>query len=127
MFFVLFFITYLLFIHITFQSQPPSSSSPRPALTNTLTPLPTPVLREGEAPLWYHFTLGHRVPAGLSTSSPTKAQTGGPGRGRGSNGRQQNQRQPQFQLLRDTNEDKVGHLLQIWGHGARPSSYMLFG
>jgi hypothetical protein len=36
-------------------------------------PFVTILLREWEAPLGYHPTLGHQVTAGLSASSPTKA------------------------------------------------------
>lgn len=54
----------------------------------------TLLLREWEASLGYHPTLGHEVTAGLSTSSPTEAQPGTPFRGRGSKGRQQSQLQP---------------------------------
>lgn len=47
-----------------------------------ITPAPLPpslLLKEGEAPIGYHTTLGHLVPAGLSISSPTEAQAGSPG------------------------------------------------
>ena len=53
-------------------------------------PLSTPHRRAG--PLVYHPSMGHQVEAG-STSSPTEVQPDSPGRGRGSNGRRQNQRQ----------------------------------
>ena len=93
--------------------------SPHSLLSSQSCPYKSPplpillLLREGEGPLGYHLTLGHLVLARLSNSSPTEAQPGSPGRGRGSNGRQASQRQPLFQLLDDSHEDQAVHLFQI--------------
>ena len=60
-------------IHFTFQSQPPPSSPPSPALTSP-SPLTPPLLfREKEAPFGEHSILGHLIPAGLGASSPAEA------------------------------------------------------
>lgn len=68
---------------------------PQPHCYKFLPLLPPPLLlREVEAPLGYHPTLGHLVAVGLSISSSIEAQLGSPGRGAGSNGRQWSQRQP---------------------------------
>ena len=45
-------------------------------------PLTPPFHREEESPLEYHLTLEQPVTVHLSTSSPTEAQPGSPGRGR---------------------------------------------
>lgn len=68
-----FFKKIFIYSFFTFQWQP------------SLSPLPS--LREGDAPLRYHPTLGHPGPKGLNTYSPTEAQQGSPVKGRGSNGR----------------------------------------
>lgn len=61
----------LFFIHITPQLQPLLPIFP----LQIPLPLPTSLLlRERKTPLGYHPSLRHRVPAGLSTSSPTEAQ-----------------------------------------------------
>ena len=59
------------------QSQPPPSSPPSPTLRN---PSPHHPLfsSEKESPLGCYPTLGHLVPAGLGTFSPTEAQLGSP-------------------------------------------------
>jgi hypothetical protein len=80
------------FIHVTSQSQLPLPPLlPVPPLQIPLPLLPSLLLREGEASLGYHPTVGHGVSAVLSTSSSTEAQRGSPSRRRGSNGRQQSQ------------------------------------
>lgn len=64
----------LLFLHNFLFILHPNHS---PLLPVLLSQIPSPVtpflLREGEAPLGYHPTLGCLVPAGLSNSSPTEA------------------------------------------------------
>lgn len=66
-----------------------------PPLLSALPCIPSPLLlKEGEAPLGYHTTLGNLISEGLSTSSPTEFQSGSSGRGRESNSRQQSQKQP---------------------------------
>lgn len=71
-----------------------------------LPPLPSPLLlRKGEVPLGIHPILGLLVPERLNTSFPTEARLGSPRRGKGSNGRQQSQRQTPLQLLGDTHDD----------------------
>ena len=81
------------------QSQPPPSSPPSPTLRN---PSPHHPLFSSEkgSPLECYPTLGHLVPAGLGTFSPTEAQPGSPsgggggdgGGGRGSSGRERRPR-----------------------------------
>ena len=89
--FLFFSIIYLFTLHskCTLPSSPLS-----PTLNKSLSPLPLPLLlKEGEASHGDHSTLEHLVSSGLGTSSPTEAQPGSPFKGRGSNGRQQSQRQ----------------------------------
>ena len=59
----------------------------------------------------YYPDLGHQFTAGLSVSSSTEAQPGSPDREIGSSGRQQSH--ALLQLLGDSHEDQVAHLLQI--------------
>ena len=108
-----FFFSPNIFFKFTLQSDyiPPFPSSTSLQTSPFITPLPSPQRRG--APPGYHPALGHLVPAGLGTSSPTEAQPGSPGRGRGSNGRQQSQRQPLLQLLGDPHEDQAAHLLHM--------------
>lgn len=77
-------------------------------------------------PLGCNPALTHPVVAGLSASSPTEAQPGSPVWGKGSHGRQQNQRQPQIRLLGEPHEDQAAHLLQMC-RGPRSSPCTLFG
>jgi hypothetical protein len=63
-------------------------SSPfTPALANPSPITLFPSLQDEDAPFGYHPILGHLVPAGLSTSSPTEAKPGGAGSKKGPNGR----------------------------------------
>ena len=71
-------------------------------------------------------TLGYLVPAGLGTFSSTEAQPDSPGRRKGSNSRQQSQRQPPLKLLGNSQEDQTAHLLQKC-RGPRSNPSMLFG
>ena len=66
------------------------------------------------SPFGHHPTLGHLVPAGLSTSSPTESQ---PGRGRGSNGREQSQRQHLLHLLGTHMKTKLHTCICVGGLG----------
>jgi Holliday junction resolvasome RuvABC endonuclease subunit len=63
----------------------------------------------------YQYSLVHQVAAGQNTSAPTKAKQAVAGRGKGSKGRQQSQRQLHLQLLGDPHEDQAAELLQICG------------
>ena len=109
-----------IYIHITSQSKPLPPLLPVLPFQIPLHIIPPILLKDSEAPLGYHSTLGHLVPARLSISSPTEAQAG---RGRGSNDRQQNQRQPLFQLSGDPHEDQAAH---GGSGGTRSSLCMLY-
>jgi hypothetical protein len=76
-------------------------------------PLTPPFHREEESPLEYHLTLEQPVTVHLSTSSPTEAQPGSPVRRKGSNVRQQSQKQPVFEFLKDSHEDQAANLLKM--------------
>ena len=124
------FLTIYLFVHFPFLSRPPCCFfPPNPTLTSPSTITLSPFPQRRGSPLGYHPTLAHPVIVGLSTSSPTRAQPDSPVRGKGSNGRQQSQRQPPLQLLGDPHEDQAEYLLQTcvlgWGEG-RYNPCMLF-
>ena len=68
------------------------------------------IFTEGKAPT-RESPLGHQFTAGLLAFSPIEAILGSPDRGRGSSGRQQSQRQSLLQLLGESHEDQVEHLL----------------
>lgn len=112
-----------MFVCLSWSQFPPSR--PSPTLTDPFLHYPYPFsLENGKPLLGYLPTLGYPVTVGLGISSPITAQQGSPVRRRGSNGRQQNQRQHPLQLLRDPHEDQAAHLLQMWPR-SRPG--MLFG
>jgi hypothetical protein len=109
-------VTYF-FIHFISQSQPLQ-------ILSSIIPSLSPQRRE--SPPEYHLILRHRVPAGLSSSSPTEAQPGSPAREMESSGRPESQRQPPLQLLGNLHEDQATYLLQVC-KGPRSSLCMLFG
>ena len=76
--------------------------SHRPLLSSL--PSPTPA---NPSPFVHYPILGYQVPARQGTSFPAETQPGSPYRGRGSNGRQQSQKQPQLQLLGDHIKTKL--------------------
>jgi hypothetical protein len=115
------------FIHITTPLQFPSILSshshpckPHPPLLLLI------LLRKEETFFGYNTTLGHLVPAGLSTSSSTEAQPGSPGRGRGSNSREQRQETAPAPMSGDPYEEQATHLRQTCV-GPRSSPCMFFG
>jgi hypothetical protein len=78
---------------------------------------PSLFIKEMEAPHptpGYRPTLGHLVPVGLSTSSPTETWPSCPVRIMESNDRQQSQRKYPLQVLGDLHGDQAAHLLQMY-------------
>lgn len=69
---------YSLYITITVST----SFHPSPTLTNSSPIVPSSSEKKGNTP-WTPSYLGHLVPAGLDTSSPTEDQLGSPGRRKG--------------------------------------------
>jgi hypothetical protein len=125
-----------LFTHFTSPSQPllfPVSPSHCPS-----PPQPLTFTSEKGHTHTHTHTHTHQIPTypgtsnhsrRLGTSSLTEARQGSPVRGTGSTGRQQSQIKSRFQMLKDSHEDRVAHLLHymfVWGW--RGSSLcMLFG
>lgn len=111
-----------LFVHFTFQLQSPPSFLPQSCPYKYPPTNPSSHSSQRRQNL-----LGHHP--GKSSSSRTSHilfHWGSPGRGRGSNGRHQSQRQPPLQLLGDTHEDQTAHLLHMY-KGCRSSLCMVFG
>ena len=123
-----FFPIIIAFVYIISQSRPSSFSPPSTALVNLSPHYLLPFSSEkGRLPLRDHPTLEHLVPAGLSISSSAEVQTGSQGRGRGSKGRQQSQRQSLLQFLGDSHEDQAAHLYKCWGGLGSAPAYSLVG
>jgi len=60
-----------------------------------------------QSPVEYHPNMGHPVATELSAFLPIEEQLSSSARGKGSNGRQQSQRQSLFQLLGSPHEDQA--------------------
>lgn len=111
------------------------------ALTPSFHPIPTLMSssthcfltfssEKGKPSLGYYTTRGHLVPAGLRPYSLTETQTDSPGRRRGSNSKQQSQRQtpPLLPLLENLEEDQAVHLLQMCtGSSSAPACSLVCG
>jgi hypothetical protein len=110
-------------IHFTSWLQSPSGST----LTNP-SPYyfsPFSFVKWKEAPLWVPLFPGITSPSRTRDIFSCWAQRGSPTKQRGSNGRQQSQRQPLLQLLGDAKEAQAAHLPQMcWG--PKPSPCMHF-
>ena len=102
---------------MTYQSRPPLFSLLPVTLSQIYPPLPHS--------LGYHPILGQQVEVELISFSTTEAWPVSPARRRGSNGKQQSQREPLLQLLEDPHEDQAVYLLQMCRR-PRSNTCMLF-
>ena len=89
-------------------------STPMPLLTQSLLPIPSPLLFwEGVSLPEYQPNLTDHITADLGTSSPNEFRQGSPVKGAGFTSKQQSHEQSQLLLLGNLHEDKAAYLLHM--------------